>query len=103
MRVNRDPKSYKPSYKVVLMDALDAYYYADIYDDGRMTLYATLDDLNKAKALADALFVVKNYRWESLEAMNELDSGWDVRVFDANNSTVYAAHERFKDKWIGED
>ena len=102
VRINNDVKTYKAPYQVVVMDALDAYYYADIYDDGRMTLYATLEDLKKVKALADAIFVVKNYRFESLADMNELDSGWDVRVFDSDSTCVHAAHQTFQKKWIGE-
>lgn len=41
------------------------------------------------------LFVVKNYKWDSLDEMNGCDGGYDVRVFDARFSCVYAEHEEF--------
>ena len=94
-----------PPFRVILMDAIDAYYYADLYDDlkgePRMFLFDTVENEKVAKQLADALFVVKNYKWESLEPMNELDSGWDVQVRDANSKVVHRGHWDYKDKWIG--
>lgn len=92
--------TYKPPFKIVLLDATDAYYYADVMAE--MEEFDTVEDLDVAKALADSLFVVKNYKWESLQEMNNLDGGWDVRVYDENLSCVYAAHESYKDTWIGE-
>lgn len=108
MNINNDVSSYKPPYQVILMDATDANYYADIYDgeingEPRMSLFDKVDDLGVAKALADGLFVVKNYKWESLDEMNNVDGGYDVRVFDSNFSCVHAAHESYKDKWIGKN
>ncbi len=98
-------KEFKAPFKVILMDAIDAYYYADIYDDlygePRMFLFDELQDFGVAKALANALFVVKNYKWKSLADMNELDSGWDVQIRDADYKLAYRAHWDFKDKWIG--
>lgn len=99
MKMNRDPKTYKLPFKVVLLDAQDAFYYADIM--GRMEEFDTIADLKIAKALANALFVVKNYKWESLDDMNDVDGGWDVRVYDSALSCVHAAHEVYKDNWIG--
>lgn len=99
MKVNKDTSTHKPPYTVVLLDATDAYYYADVMDN--MQPVETIEDLNKAKAFADALFVLKNYKWESLKAMNDVDGGYDVRVYDKNMSCVYVAHEKFKDNWIG--
>jgi len=32
--------------------------------------------------------------------MNDLDAGYDIRVYDSHQSCVYAAHERFKENWI---
>ncbi len=99
MKINKDSATHKLPYTVVLLDATDAFYYADIMEN--MESVDIFEDLEKAKALADALFVVKNYKWESLEDMNEADGGYDVRIYDKNLSCVYAAHEKFKDKWIG--
>jgi hypothetical protein len=91
-------------FRVIEFDAFDAYYYADLM--GRMNLFDTVLDYRVARDLADALFTVHNYKWESLAAMNDCDGGWDVRVFDAKNSCVYAAHTKYKgknkkNKWIG--
>ncbi len=100
VQINRDPKTFKPPFRVILFDAMDAYYYADVMDG--MSLVDTLPSLAKAETLARALFVVKNYKWDSLDEMNGCDGGYDVRVFDARFACVYAAHEEFKEKWIGE-
>lgn len=99
MQINRDTSTYTPPYAIVILDATDAYYYADVMDN--MESFDTVDSFELAKELADALFVVKNYKWESLEAMNHVDGGYDVRVYDKNLSCVFAAHERYKNKWIG--
>src|SRR3989344_1709311 len=99
MRINEDKTTYKPPYTVVLLDAMDAYYYADVMD--KMEEVAKEEDLGKAIALADALFVTKNHGWESLKAMNELDAGYDVRVYDSTSSCVYAAHTKYIENWIG--
>ncbi|MCL4387191.1 hypothetical protein M1307_02205 [Patescibacteria group bacterium] len=99
MNINRNEATHILPYKVVLLDATDAYYYADVMDN--MEEFATIENFNVAKDLADALFVIKNYKWESLEAMNELDAGFDVRVYDSKFSCVYAAHESFEKIWIG--
>lgn len=99
MKINRSINTHFPPYTVVLLDATDAYYYADIMDN--MEPVETLEDFNKARDFADALFVLKNHKWESLKAMNELDGGYDVRIYDKQTTCVYAAHETFKDNWIG--
>jgi hypothetical protein len=100
MKINSDEKTFKPPYKVVLLDAMDAFYYADIMD--KMEEYDSTENLELAKKLSDALFIIKNYKWESLAAMNEVDGGWDVRVYDANLSCIYAAHTKYLTKWIGD-
>jgi len=100
MEINSDKSTYKPPFSVVLLDAMDAYYYADVMD--KMEEITKLEDYEKAVAIADAFFVVKNYQWESLEAMNDADGGFDVRVYDSSTSCVYAAHTKYINKWIGE-
>jgi hypothetical protein len=99
MNIDTNKSTYKPPYSVVLLDAMDAYYYADIM--GKMKEVATLEDYGKAVALADAMFVTENYAWESLQAMNRVDGGYDVRVYDSTHSCVYAAHTRYQTEWIG--
>jgi hypothetical protein len=78
---------------------MDAYYYADIME-GRMEFFTQVDSLDLAITLADALFIINNYKWNSLSEMNECDGGYDIRVFDSSHCCVYAAHERFKQQWI---
>ena len=99
MRINEDKTTYKPPFIIVLMDMMDAYYYADVVD--KMEEVGKEEDLGKAIAIADALFVLKNKGWESLQAMNDVDGGYDVRVFDSTMSCVYAAHTRYIENWIG--
>ena len=101
MHTNKSPEARTAPFSVVVLDMTDRYYYADVIEEG-MELYKQLDDYEKAVALADALFVVKNHGWESLQAMNELDAGYDVRVYNSEMSCLYAAHEKYIQKWIGE-
>lgn len=100
VKVNLDKSTHKTPFTVALLDATDAYYYADIMEN--MEPFDKFEDIKKAIVVADALFVLKNYKWESLKEMNHLDAGYDVRIYDSNWSCVYAAHEKYKDKWIGE-
>lgn len=100
MKINSDESTYKPPFSVVILDAMDAYYYADVME--KMDLFDKIEDYKKAVDVANALFVVKNYKWKSLDEMNDCDGGFDVRVYDSNNSCVYAAHTNFLKKWIGE-
>jgi|GEM_PF-2561835 hypothetical protein len=99
MKVNKDIKHRTPPFSVVVLDMTDRYYYADVVEE--MELHTKLDDYGKAVALADALFVTKNYRWDSLAEMNDCDGGYDVRVYNADMGCIYAAHDKYKDKWIG--
>ena len=99
MNINNDRSTYVAPYKVVLFDALDAFYYADVME--KMEQINEIEDLGKACAYADAVFVIKNYKWESLKSMNEVDDGYDVRVYDQNMSCVHAAHITYEKNWIG--
>src|SRR5947209_3331890 len=101
MKINRNITTHVPPYTVVLIDATDAYYYADVM--GEWKTIDVVNDLYIAQELADALFVTKNYRWENIEAMNNCDGGFDVRIYDQNHACVYAAHEKYKRNWIGID
>ncbi|MBI3385634.1 hypothetical protein HY031_00965 [Candidatus Gottesmanbacteria bacterium] len=96
MNINRDEATYQPPFTILIIDALDAYYYADIIEGEENELFARIDTYPLAKTLADALFITKNFMWDSLDAMNKLDAGYDVRVYDASYSCVYAVHEKFK-------
>lgn len=98
MKINEDKTTYKPPFTIVLLDALDAYYYADVMD--KMEEVGKDENLENAIAIADALFREKNKGQESLQAMNEYDDGYDVRVYDSTFSCVYAAHTRYIENWI---
>jgi len=84
----------------MIIDAFDAYYYADCIGGEENKIFGHVDTIELAKTVADAVFITKNFMWESLEEMNDLDAGFDVRVYDAKHSCIYAAHEAFKEKWI---
>lgn len=99
MNINKKIEDRKAPFSVVVLDMMDRYYYADVVDE--MGLYKKLDDYGKAIALADALFVINNYGWEDLQAMNNVDGGYDVRVYNSDMACIYAAHEKYKDTWIG--
>ena len=101
VHINTNESDRIPPFEIIILDAMDMTYLADVMED-RMYLVDTLEDYGIAVALADALFVTKNYGWKSLQAMNELDAGYDVRVYNKNNACIYAAHTRFKEHWIGQ-
>ena len=95
MNINTDLTTYKPPFKVIVIDAMDAYYYADImWTVEPKTIMETYETAIK---LADEIFIEKNSRWGNLEKMNEYDAGYDVRVYDENNSCVYAVHIKYED------
>lgn len=89
-------------FTIVIIDAVDADYFADLFDEDRMEPISTQESFAKAKAIADALFVLKNNEFDSFEEMIEEDSGIDIRVYNGDHDCVYAAHQTFMDKWIGE-
>lgn len=100
MEINKDTSTFKAPFLIRIMDAFDSFYYADFFNGGQNEDFAKVDTFELAETIADALFISKNFMWDSLKDMNDLDAGFDVRVFDTNNSCVYASHEKFKDKWI---
>ena len=59
MKINNNKNTYKPPFIVVLLDAMDAYYYADVME--KMEEVTKVETYEKAVAIADALFVVKNH------------------------------------------
>lgn len=80
---------------------MDALLQADIFDEEKYQIFDQINDFNKAKVVADALYILKNYKWNSFEEMTNVDGGWDVRVYDSNNSCIYIAHQTFGKTWIG--
>jgi hypothetical protein len=100
MKINKVFSTYKAPFVILIIDAFDAYYYADIMENGRHQKFAKVDTYELAVTLADANFIIKNFMWDDFKEMIYLDAGYDVRVYDANHSCVYAAHEKFKENWI---
>ncbi len=100
LRINTKKSTFQAPFTIMILDAFDCYYYADFYNGGENQTFARVDTFELAKTLADALFATKNFMWDSLDEMNELDAGYDVRVYDVDGSCVYAAHQRFAKKWI---
>lgn len=100
VHIKKDVLTSKAPFTVLILDAFDKYYYADFYNGGENETFAKADNIDLAKSLANALFITKNFMWKSLKEMNELDAGYDVRVYDSDNACVYAAHTHFQEKWI---
>ena len=100
MKVNTDKTTYKSPFRVTVIDAMDAYYYADVM--GKVESVTTIETYDSAVKLADEIFIKKNSNWKSLEEMNHCDGGYDVRVYDTNQTCVYAAHQKYEGtgKWI---
>lgn len=89
-----------PPFSVYVIDMMDAFYYADLFEEtSRFEFIDKLKEYKRAVTLSDALFVVKNYKWDSLYDMNDTDGGYDVRVYDSESKCVYAAHAKYKDTW----
>lgn len=83
-------------YCVRILDATDAYYYADIM--GKVVSEKLFLELKDAKKYADQSFDTFNKDWKSLSEMNDADGGYDARVYNEHEVCVYKSHERFSKK-----
>ena len=84
---------------IAMIDLIDAYHYADVFDDNRYAWigwqeYAKYTDYDMMVKLADRLFWAFNPSAKTQEDWTKWDSGYDVRVYDANHACVYKAHEK---------
>lgn len=87
-------KEFKPPFTVTIIDLMDAYHYADFFDDYRYKVLASdFGNLEDCISLADRLFWALNPYDNTQEEWYEMDKGWDVRVYDKEASCVYKAHE----------
>lgn len=89
----------KPPYKLAIIDLLDAYHYADVFDDERYAWfgwqeYAKYTDYDMLVALADRLFWAFNPNAKTQAEWYKWDAGHDVRIYDADNCCLYKAHEK---------
>lgn len=91
----KEIKKIKPPFTVAIIDLLDAYHYADIFDDYRYAVVGkNFIDFKVCMGLADRLFWALNPDAKNQEDWTEYDVGWDVRVYDNNYSCLYKAHEK---------
>lgn len=93
----------KPAtYKIAIIDLLDAYHYADVFDDWRYAWltggHAPFTDLDKAIALADRLFTALNPDAKTQPEWYKWDAGYDVRIYDNDFKSVYKAHTKLPDE-----
>src|SRR3989344_5045562 len=94
-----EPKEQaKPPFKIAIIDMIDAYHYADVFEDERYVWlgyqgYAEYVDYDVIVALADRLFWALNPKAATQEDWTKWDAGYDVRIYDANSNCVYKANE----------
>src|SRR3989344_4269207 len=95
-----EPKEQaKPPFKIAIIDLIDAYHYADFFDEERYAWvgyqgYSQYVDYDVVVAMADRLFWALNPKATTQEDWTEWDAGYDVRIYDANSNCVYKAHEK---------
>lgn len=85
----------EPPYTVVIIDLLDAYHYADVFDDERYAIVGkNFSSYTGCVKLADRLFKALNYGKKTQTEWIEWEDGWDVRIYDSNYKCVYRAYEK---------
>jgi|SRR3989344_6342776 len=89
----------KPPYKIAVIDLIDAYHYADVFDDERYAWfgwqkYAQYIDYDSVVALSDRIFRSFNPNAKTQADWTEWESGYDVRIYDVDSHCVYKAHEK---------
>ncbi len=88
-------KQFKLPYTIAIIDLMDAYHYADVFDDDRYKILASdFSSLEHCIALADRLFLALNPNDRTRAEWHYMDKGWDVRIYDKEASCVYKAHEK---------
>ncbi|MFA5128015.1 MAG: hypothetical protein WC457_03385 [Patescibacteria group bacterium] len=91
----KNSEQMKSPFTIYVIDLLDAYHYADIFEDERYALIGdNYTDIQDAVTLADRLFSALNYNKKTLAEWTEFDDGHDVRIYDVDNHCVYKAHEK---------
>jgi len=93
----------KPPFTIAIIDLIDAYHYADVFDEERYAwlghqAYAEYVVYDIVMALSDRLFWALNPDAKTQEDWIEWESGYDVRIYDADSSCVYKAHEKLAEK-----
>ena len=92
-------KNKKAPYTVVILDLLDAYHFADVFDENRYKILSNnFVSYEGCVKLADRLFWALNPEDKTQEDWCEMDDGWDVQVYNADFHCVYKAHEKLPEK-----
>jgi len=93
----------KSPFRVAIIDLIDAYHYADFFDEERYnwlgwTEYSNYTGYEAVIALADRLFWALNPDAKTQADWIEWDAGYDVRVYDDNSQCIYKAHEKLPEE-----
>lgn len=88
-----------PPFVVAIIDLIDAYHYADIFDKERYAWlgwqgYAQYADYDAVIGLSDRLFSALNPGKDTQEKWCELNEGYDIRFYDKDMNCVYRAYEK---------
>lgn len=89
----------KPPFIIAIIDLLNAFHYADVFEEEWRYAwltggYAPVTGYDTIVATADRLFWALNPGAKTQKEWYKWDSGYDVRVYDANFACVYKAHEK---------
>lgn len=93
----------KKHYKIAIIDLIDIYHYADIFDEERYSWLGLMEygkyvDYNVVVRLADRLFWALNPTAKTQGDWIEWEAGYDVRIYDKDFNCVYKAHEKLPNK-----
>ena len=78
---------------------IDAYHYADFFEDSRYAWFGWQDYAQYTKydivlALADRLFWAFNPDAKTQADWTKWEAGYDVRIYDAESNCLYKAHTK---------
>ncbi len=91
----KNTEEIKMPLTVTIIDMFDAYHYADVFDAERYTVIGkNYTNLEKATALADRLFSALNFGDKTQTDWIKWEAGHDVRIYDADSTCIYKAHEK---------
>ncbi len=97
--MNEDNNIGKPPYRIAVIDLIDAYHYADFFEDSRYAWFGWQDYAQYTKydivlALADRLFWAFNPDAKTQADWTKWEAGYDVRIYDAESNCLYKAHTK---------
>ena len=97
------PENSTPPFKLLILDLFDAFHYADVVEGDWRYAWLTggpwpMTRLEGVIGYADRLFWARKPNAKTQYQWCELDAGYDVRIYDAENRCVYKAHEKLPEK-----